>query len=190
MRNAGIVLGAVFALLLSSGPRVRAAQGAGVEAYQTQSTYLRSFADFIDWSASTPNRARSKTVNFCVLGNDPYGELLNKSVLDHPLGDRRTIITRAQHLEDLGSCDVLFVSSSEIKHEAKILEHLRHKEVLTVGDTDDFAARGGIIQFVTNQGHVSFLINVDAAQRAGLRIRASLLALAKIVHDEPGKSGG
>ncbi|MGB6875448.1 MAG: YfiR family protein [Candidatus Acidiferrales bacterium] len=188
--SAIVVLGAVTGLVPMTVPRARGAQGPSVMDYEAQSEYLRSLADFIDWPSSASNRAVSKTINFCVLGRDPYGEMLNKSVLDHPLGERRTVITRALHLEDLGTCDILFISSSEVKHEAKILERLRNKDVLTVGDTDDFAARGGIIQFVMNQGHVSFLINVDAAQRAGLRIRASLLALAKIVHDQPGKSGG
>lgn len=190
MKMTGTILGAVAGLLLVAGPCARAAQGQSAKDYEAQSEYLRSFVDFIDWSSSAPNRAASKTVNFCVLGRDPYGELLDKSVLDRPLGERHTVITRARRFEDLGECDVLFISSSETKHEAKILERLRNKDVLTVGDTDDFAARGGIIQFVMNQGHVGFLINVDAAQRAGLKIRAPLLALAKIVHDQPGKSGG
>lgn len=71
------------------------------------------------------------------------------------------------------------------------MRHLRDKDVLTVGNTDDFAPGGGIIQFTINhQGRVGFLVNRDAAERAGLRIRASLLALAKIVRDDPGKSGG
>lgn len=173
-----------------AGPRAWAAQEPSAKDYEAQSEYLRSFVDFIDWSSSAANRTASKTVNFCVLGRDPYGELLNKSVLDHPLRERGTVITRARRFEDLGACDVLFISSSETKHEAEIFKHLRNKDVLTVGDTDDFAARGGIIQFVMNQGHVGFLINVDAAQRAGLTIRAPLLALAKIVHDDPVKGGG
>jgi hypothetical protein len=188
MRNAVFALGAIVGVCLA-GALASAAQEPSAAVYAAQSEYLRSFADFIDWPAPTANNATDGTINFCVLGRDPYGELLDKSVLFHPVGERRTIITRGRHLGDLGVCDVLFISSSEAKHEAKILKSVRHKDILTVGDADDFSARGGIIQFVTTQGHVSFLINVDAAQRAGLRINASLLALAKIVHDSPAKGG-
>lgn len=184
------VWGAIVGLCLLAGQGVSAAQGASAQDYQAQSEYIRSFADFVDWSSSVPSRASSETIFFCVLGRDPYGDLLDKSVLGHPVGGRRTIITRARSLEDLGTCDILFISPSETKHETKIFKRLRNKDVLTVGDTDNFAIHGGIIQFVTNQGHVRFLINVDAAQRAGLKIRASLLALATIVHDGPGKRGG
>jgi hypothetical protein len=188
MRSVVLIPCVVVALLFMA--RAGVAQGPGTEDYRAQSEYLCSFADFVAWPSSAPNRASSETITFCVLGRDPYGNLLDKSVLDHPMGQRRTIVARAQHFEDLGTCDVLFISSSERKHEVRIFKHLRNKNILTVGDTDDFAARGGIIQFVTNQGHVSFLINIDAAQRAGLSIRAPLLALAKIVHDDPVKGGG
>lgn len=174
---------------LLAGPCSTAQQSLTVAIHQAQSEYLRSFADFIEWSAPRESFT-NKTINFCVLGRDPFGGLLDRSVLGHPVGERQTIITRAQHFEDMGSCDILFISSSEAKHEGKIFQLLANKNVLTVGDTDDFAVRGGIIQFVVNDGHVSFLINVDAAARAGLKIRASLLALAKIVHDEPGRGRG
>lgn len=188
MKNAVIALGAMAGVFLLASPHTAASQETAGAVYQAQSQYIRSFADFIAWPGPSAERAASETINFCILGRDPYGELLDKSVLFHPVGDRRTIITRAQHLEDLTGCDVLFVSSSETKHEAKILKSLRSKHILTVGDANDFAARGGIIQFVINQGTVSFLINVDAAQRSGLKIDASLLAIAKIVHDDPAKA--
>lgn len=185
MKNAVFALGVMACVFLFGCLHTAAAQETAGAVYQAQSEYIRSFADFIAWPESAANSHNEKTINFCILGRDPYGELLDKSILFRPVGERRPMITRAQHLEDLTGCAVLFISSSETKHEAKILKALRNKDVLTVGDADDFAARGGIIQFVVNQGHVSFLINVDAAQRAGLKIDASLLALAKIVHDAP-----
>lgn len=187
MKTAVIAMAAIAGVFLSASSQSAAGQDIGGGVYQAQSEYIRSFADFIAWPAP-PKRGANEAINFCILGRDPYGELLDKSVLFHPVGERRTIITRAQHLDDLGGCDVLFVSSSEARHETKILKSLRNKNVLTVGDANDFAARGGIIQFVINQGRVSFLINVDAAQQAGLKIDASLLAIAKIVHDDPAKA--
>ncbi len=43
---------------------------------------------------------------------------------------------------------------------------------------------GGIINFVTLQHKTRFAINVDATQRAGLRMRSKLLKLAEIVKGE------
>lgn len=178
----------LVSLLAVSTWCARPVQLSAADSYKSQSQYLLTFAEFIDWPAPTGNQSIPPTINFCVLGHDPYGSLLDKAVLGHLVGERRTMITRARRLVDLGSCEVLFISSSEEKHEMAILKKLQKQDVLTVGDTSNFAAHGGVIQFVWEQNHLGFLINVDAAERAGLKIDASLLALAQIVHDDPTKT--
>jgi hypothetical protein len=61
---------------------------------------------------------------------------------------------------------------------------------LTVGENEDFAARGGGVQFTLEDNHVHFLINVDATERAGLRVSSKLLSLAHVVHDEAARKKG
>ncbi|HKS38026.1 MAG TPA: YfiR family protein, partial [Verrucomicrobiae bacterium] len=56
----------------------------------------------------------------------------------------------------------------------------------TVGDVAQFARRGGVINLTMEGNKVHFEINLDAANRAGLRISAQLLKLGKVLHDEPG----
>lgn len=156
--------------------------------YRTEAEDLHHFAEFVEWPNGA-NKGASTTINFCVLGQDPFGTSLDDSVLGHLIGDRQPAVVRGKRLDDFGACDVLFVSSSETKRQSRILEQLGSSAVLTVGETNDFAASGGIIQFVQEGDHVSFLINVDAAGRAGLKIRAALLALARVVHDGPRERG-
>ena len=160
--------------------------------YRTEAEDLRHFAEFVEWPspANVGKGAANTSINFCVLGRDPFGISLDASILGHPIGDRPTTVVRGKRLEDLGACDVLFVSPSEAKRQSRILSQLGHASVLTVGETSDFAASGGIIQFVQEGGRVDFLINLDAADRAGLKIRAALLALAKVIHDGDRKRGG
>ncbi|MGH9728867.1 MAG: YfiR family protein [Candidatus Acidiferrales bacterium] len=159
--------------------------------YRIEAEDLHRFAEFVEWprSVNAGNQGTSVNINFCVLGRDPFGVSLDASILGQPIDDRRPVVVRGRQLEDLGKCDVLFVTSSETKRQLKILNQLSHAAVLTVGESGNFAANGGIIQFVQEGERVSFLINVDAAGRAGLRIRAPLLALAQLVHDGAGKRG-
>lgn len=138
-------------------------------------------AEFVEWPEI--NAPKGTTFNFCVLGRDPFGELLEKAVLGHPIGEKPTMIARGSRLEYLGQCDVLFINSSESKRLPKILGQVRGKSVLTVSEARDFAGDGGVIQFLKDGNRISFVINVDAAQQAGLRIRAQLLSLAKVVHN-------
>lgn len=160
--------------------------------YRTEAEDLHHFAEFVEWpqSANGGNKGKGTSINFCVLGQDPFGTSLDNSILGHLIDDRQPVVVRGKRLEDFGECDVLFVSSSETKRQSRILDQLGSSGVLTVGETSDFAASGGVIQFVQEGDRVSFLINVDAADRAGLKIRAALLALARVVHDGPRKRDG
>ena len=86
------------------------------------------------------------------------------------------------------ACHILFISSSEEERLAKIIETLKDSSILTVGEVKQFAQRGGIINFIVKENKIRFEINVDAAERAKLKISSKLLKLAIIVTDErPGE---
>ena len=55
--------------------------------------------------------------------------------------------------------------------------------VLTVGEQEGFAVRGGIVNLTKEKNKVRFEINLDAAKRAGLKMSSQLLKLAKVIHD-------
>lgn len=190
MRAGGVCLGVLFTLMLPIGQGAPPGQksDADADAYEAQSQYLRSFVEFVNWPVSPPSQGVRSTMNFCVLGSDPYGKLLDDAILGHSFWNRRGVIVRGHNLGDLGVCDVLFIGKSEEKHEIRILKKLRDQNVLTISDTSGFAEQGGIIQLVWQKDRFGFVINVDAANRAGLKINASLLALAQIVHDPAEKS--
>jgi hypothetical protein len=44
---------------------------------------------------------------------------------------------------------------------------------------------GGVAQLVLENGRMRFVVNVDAARRANLKISSKLLNLARIVKDPP-----
>jgi len=53
--------------------------------------------------------------------------------------------------------------------------------VLTVGDTDGFARDGVAINLYTFDNRVRIEVNSTAAARAGVRLSANLMRLARIV---------
>ena len=60
---------------------------------------------------------------------------------------------------------------------------LKGTSLLVVGEGEDFAERGGGIQFFLEANKLRFAVNVDAVQRARLSVSSKLLTMAKIVHD-------
>lgn len=119
----------------------------------------------------------------CVLGEDPFGETID-SISDKSVKGKILLIRRLTKLTGTEHCNVLFISSSEQEHLVPILNSIKRPGVLTVGDMERFVQQGGIINLVVDRNKVRFEINMDAAERAGLKISSKLLNLARVVRHE------
>jgi hypothetical protein len=191
------------ALLLSSGARLLAADEPSLET-QVKAAFLLKFAPFVEWPAgtnqSTTNGAAASGVvldgvtNQCfaigILGADPFGTVVDDAAGQEILKGRPIRLFRSLKLAELKECQVIFISDSEAKRLDKLLANLAGRPVLTVSDQPDFARRGGIIGFIKEEGRVRFEINLQAADKAGLKLRAKLLQLGRIIAVESPAGGG
>ncbi len=116
-----------------------------------------------------------------ILGDDPFGPVLDNLVQGETIKNRKLVIKRSQQLDDLRNCHVLFFCNSEKNRVGHILSSLDDTSVFTVGDIDGFARRGGITNLFLQGNKVRFEINVQAAKRKRLKISAQLLALGTVV---------
>ena len=151
--------------------------------YQVKAAFLYNFARFVEWPADAFPDARTPIL-LGILGDDPFGGALEQTVKGKTVNGRELVLRRLTRVEDLKGFHMLFVSSSEARHLPQILESLRGKCVLTVGETEGFAQAGGVINFTLEENKVHFEINLNTAERAHLKISSKLLALAKVVKDE------
>jgi hypothetical protein len=102
-------------------------------------------------------------------------------VADRLSRGRSVLLRRVDRNESMSECQILYISPSAAKFVPQILDSLHAASVLTVGESDQFAAEGGMIQLVMEDNRIRFKINPTAASQAGLRISSKLLALAQIV---------
>jgi hypothetical protein len=150
--------------------------------YEVKAAFIYNFAKYTHWpEASTPETKKPFVIG--VIGKDPFGHALDDAMRGQSLQGRAISVRRFNQVEDVADCDILFVSSSEKNNLQKIFEVLHKSPVLTIGEIDQFAARGGMINLTTEEKRVRFEINVDAAERAGLKPGSQLLRLARIVTD-------
>jgi hypothetical protein len=164
-------------------------QGSSPGEYQLKAAFLFNFAKFVEWPQSSFANPRSP-FEICILGNDPFGPAIDDVLRGKAIGEHPVVVARPKEVADARHCQILFVSSSEQKRLPAILAALKGTNALVVGETDGFAVSGGIIQFTLEEERVRFMINTDAAERAGLQISSKLLALARIVRDAPGNAKG
>jgi hypothetical protein len=156
--------------------------------YEVKAAFLFNFAKFIDWP-STSFATPQSPFAICILGQDPFGNILDDSLRGKMIGARPLAVSRIKNKAGGRRCQIVFVSSTESAHLAEILGSLGGVNVLIVGETNGFAASGGTIEFTLEENHVRFTINIAAADHSGLKFSSKLLALSKIVHGE-GQSKG
>ena len=147
--------------------------------YHIKAAFLYNFAKFVEWPDQTLADT-SVPIGVGVLGKDPFGSALD-SINGKTVRGRSLVIKRFETVQDLEFCHVLFISSSEEKHLASILESLKDRSVLTVSEAEQFTQCGGIIKLTEKGNRIRFEINLGAADRARLKISSKLLKLATIV---------
>lgn len=146
-----------------------------VPEYEVKAAMIYNFALFVEW----PNGVSSRSpITVGVLGDDPFGPILETTFRGKTAQGRGFQVRRFARLEELQPCEILFIAQSERKRFPEIAGTIGNGSVLTVGDMKDFAELGGIVGFKVEQKQIRFEINLDAAQRAGLKISYKLLRLA------------
>ncbi|HVU25661.1 MAG TPA: YfiR family protein [Opitutus sp.] len=148
--------------------------------YQIKAVFLYNFTQFVDWPPTAFAEDGSPLI-IGVLGEDPFGEVLDETVRGESIDHRPLVVRRFRQVEDIDQCHVLYIAQSESSRLAAILRQLAHRSILTVSDVPGFARSGGMIRFITADNRVRLRIDQVAARAAGLTISSKLLRPAEIV---------
>ena len=143
------------------------------KASKVEAAFLRNFARYVTW----PSHAfadDSSPWNICILGRDPFGEVLEKTLKGRTEQGRTFEIFRAEALDKLPSCQIVFVAYKEGAKRRAALAEFKNRPVLTVGDAPGFLQGGGIIRFQV-QDHVEISVNLDQARSVSLKIQTKML---------------
>ena len=178
-----LIFAVCIVLILSRTPAWAHPQDSLTGEYQLKAAFLFNFAKFVEWPPSAFSTDKAP-ITLCIAGGDPFGNTLDALISGKRIDNRNIAARRTKSVGDMADCHVVFVDGSEDRHLPEIVDRLKGGATLIVGESPDFAERGGEIQFYLHSGKIRFSINVDAVQRARLTISAKLLALATIVHDD------
>jgi len=148
--------------------------------YHVKAAFLYTFAKFIEWPPQT-FRGPSAEFAICILGADPFGNFLDDAVRGKTVDGRPLAVYRMPDLPVPSECRILFIAASERHRMRALLVSVAAPGVLTVGDTAEFAAQGGVIGLKLDGESIRLAINLPASDKATLRISSRLLSLAAIV---------
>jgi len=172
----------IFGLL--PGGRVATATAETVSReYQVKAAFLYNFTKFVEWpSQHFTNEDRPLVIG--VLGRNPFGGQLEQITRGRRVNGREITIAFIDTAAAAAAADLVFVCAGEESRFEAMSTALRQAQVLTIGESPRFADVGGMITFLREADKVRFAVNLDAAERAGLKISAQLLKLATDVQHQ------
>jgi hypothetical protein len=181
-----------FLLLAIWGCAVAAAsisaQANSTSEYAVKAAFLFHFAQFVEWPPEAFKDANSP-LTYCTVGDDPFRGALDDSLRAKVIGDRGIRVQHLKQADATHGCQVLFIGGAESKRAAAgILANVKGSAILTVGESQDFAEDGGMIEFCPEGNKIRFNINLATVSAAKLKMSARLLTLAKTVIGTQGGS--
>lgn len=144
--------------------------------HEVKAAFLLNFTKFVEWDEIELDR--NAPIAVCIVGDDPFGRLLDEVVEGEVVGGHKITVQRVKSVLE-PTCQVAFFGKSQ-KDVGKALAALPAK-VLTVGEGEPFLRDGGMIAFVVENRRVRFDISMAAVRAAGLRLSSRLLAVARSV---------
>lgn len=170
---------AVLSLLLLVGTEARA-QTTSAPEYEIKAAFLLNFSRFVEWPPTAFTELQTPLV-IGVLGDDPFGPFLTEAVKGEKNGTHPVVVEHYRTVDEAGNCHILFINYGRPEQLEQAFEILKGRSVLTVGDTQDFARRGGMIRFITVNNRIRLRVNLEATKAAGLVLSSKLLKTAEIV---------
>jgi len=149
---------------------------------QIKAAFLFNFGKFVEWPETAASAKGPLTI--CVAGNDEIARALEQVATGKTVNGKEVRVVLLRPLESSGNCQILFIGRSAGKDRKVLMGKTRDAPVLTVGEEEDFAGQGGILNFLNEKSRIHLQVNQEAAARSGLKISSKLLALAQIVHSK------
>jgi hypothetical protein len=146
---------------------------------QIKSAYLRNFAHYVIWPTNAFVEEHSAW-RIGILGDDAFGDLLEKSFAGRVEQGRTFEIVHARTVSELMSCQIVFIAEKTPAKRRAALMELKNKPVLTVSEAPEFLPEGGIIRFDTSD-RIRMSINLDQARSVSLKIPSQMLEVSREV---------
>jgi hypothetical protein len=146
--------------------------------YEVKAAFLLNFMQFVERPTVVMTNAGTPVV-IGVLGEDPFGTVLDETIKGETVQGRPLMIRRTRQVADVKDCQLVFICRSEKARIKDILNALHGCPALTVSDVEQFCQHGGMIGLISAGGRIRFEINQEAAEQSNVKISSKLLRLAR-----------
>jgi hypothetical protein len=160
--------------------------------YRVKAAFVYNFIKFTQWPRTAFQDEESPII-LCIASGDLFDGIISSIGLTiggceksqdflklqgKTVSGRKLKITGSDESKKIEDCHVLFLCSTDKAFIAKTLDAVKDKNILTIGEIEEYTQMGGIITFFKEKNKIRFKVNRCAAKRAGLKLRSQLLMSA------------
>lgn len=140
-----------------------------------------TLARYTEWPADAfPSETAPVIIG--VLGDDPFGGMLESMTKNEKVRDRPILVRRFASSDEVERCHALFFGGMSVLQRELELSRLRRRQVLTVSDAPGFARDGGMVEmYINDENKVRLRISRSALSRGGLSISQAIMRVADVV---------
>lgn len=149
------------------------------EEYKIKAVYLYNFlklTDFRDGKLAESN----DTIKIAIFGEYPFEDAF-EPLEGKDIKGKKLFVDRISNVGLLTNYKLLYIGESDVKDIKETISAASGAGILTVGESEEFTKAGGIIGFYMESAQVHFIINLKAAEKAGITFNSRLLQVAKTV---------
>ncbi|MGB0882264.1 MAG: YfiR family protein [Vicingaceae bacterium] len=141
--------------------------------YEIKAAYIQNFIRFVQW----PEEKNHLILG--VIGENEFTDVLKLKLINQKVGKNSLKIIHYSEMDESKNCDILYVAKDESVNCKKVLEQIKDKAILTIGESQKFFSSGGIINLSEQlNGNYIFQINNTDALAKKIIISSKLLTLA------------
>ncbi len=152
-----------------------------VSEYRAKAFFIEKLISYIEWPNERELNTTQNPFIISILGENYFENYLEEVFKDSPVNKRQVEIRYISRVDDIGTTDILFISSSMKNVLNSIKRYAENKPILTLGDTDGYGSKGVYINFYLENKKIKLKINESKMKDAGFKISYHLLRIAKIV---------
>ena len=155
--------------------------GVAQQDQNVKAAFVFNFVRFTEWPAQRFAQ-RNTPLSLCVWTPDARLSESMRALASRSVDERPVRVTEVDRPDELAQCHALFIADTTLRTSAAAwLRRAESLDVLTMGDSDHFAASGGMIGLVSDGPRMRFDINDKAVKRSSLKLASQLYQLGRPV---------
>lgn len=160
------------------------AQAKTAAEYELRAAFVYNFAKFVEWPPESFDNSNSP-LQVCIAGDMAVVEAFQSVLGSKTVNKRELVVRRVTKSPAPRTCQILY-DAGDAKG-PPLLERAAQSDVLSVGESDQFVAHGGMIRLLREGDRLRFVIYREHVDRSQLRVSSKLMALSAERSKPPGK---